>query len=60
MDLWNILHCRALSEEQKAEEILSLLPLITPFADNFNNLKDAITTAMERLTELEEKHHNIK
>ena len=51
---------RALSEEQKAEEILSLLPMITPFADNFNNLKDAIDAAMERLTELEGKQKNCR
>ena len=51
---------RALSEEQKAEEILSLLPMITPFADNFNNLKDAIDAAMERLTELEDKQKNCR
>ena len=51
---------RALSEEQKAEEILSLLPMITPFADNFNNLKDAIDAAMGRLTELEDKQKNCR
>ena len=45
--------CRALSEEQKAEEILRLLPLVTPFTDNFNSLKLAIGTALDRLAQME-------
>ena len=45
--------CRALSEEQKAEEILRLLPLVTPLTDNFNSLKLAIGTALDRLAQME-------
>jgi hypothetical protein len=31
--------CRSLSEEEKSGEILRLLPLLTPFAQNFSALK---------------------
>jgi len=48
---------RTLSEDQKSDEIMKLLPLITPFTDNFSNLKTAIATALVRLGELEERQH---
>lgn len=49
---------RTLTEEEKSGEILKLLPLLTPFTQNFTALKDGIERAIARLTALEERQRN--
>jgi len=55
VDLMSVEQFHGLKEDEKWGQILHLLPLLSPFADNYNALKAGIETACSKLTDLEHR-----